>query len=407
MTLNNVGPKRPLRELAKDIFTGLVFDYFGIFAGLILLLITGTFQSAPWILVLFPGILSARGLLGGILSARLTTGLHMGVYKSGIQKNTRFFYNLIFTLALLMFLISLLIGGVACGFELLTNLQGFPGSATSFPELMGRLVVILEVTISTLGISFFSVLPLTITFAGKSFEKGIDPDLVTYPVASTTSDSMSSLVFFFVVTLALSPFGTLPLAFITLSILLTVVFIGVKQRKTQEIWKELRALLPIAVTMSILVNLTGQMFKNLTSRIASNPVLFVIYPALLSEIGDAGAIIGSSSTSKFATGEIPTNIQAILKQKRVIGITILIVIFNAMGFVVIGQLISPVPPITLASVILGLLFSVSTAAFFIILVAIGSALLAYKLGYDPDNFMIPMETATADLFLTFLLLLFL
>ena len=78
-----------------------------------------------------------------------------------------------------------------------------------------------------------------------------------------------------------------------------------------------------------------------------------------------------------------------------------------MGFVVIGQLISPIPLITLTSVLVGLVFIVSVGAFVIILVAIGSALVVYKLGYDPDNFMIPVETAVADLFVTFLLLLFL
>ncbi|MFH1180162.1 MAG: hypothetical protein V1710_07375, partial [Candidatus Bathyarchaeota archaeon] len=65
------------------------FNLLGIIAGSILAESYGIFQEHPWALLVFPGLLSNRGAIGGLFSGRLSTGLHLGTIRPQIRGNTR------------------------------------------------------------------------------------------------------------------------------------------------------------------------------------------------------------------------------------------------------------------------------------------------------------------------------
>ena len=59
------------------------------------------------------GILSMRGVIGGLFSGRLSTGLHIGTVRAGFTKNTRNFYLLWRAIIVLTLESSIMLGLVA------------------------------------------------------------------------------------------------------------------------------------------------------------------------------------------------------------------------------------------------------------------------------------------------------
>ena len=72
----------------------LSFDLGGMLAGTALAIYLNVFSLFPWSFILYPGILSIRGAIGGIFCGRLSTGLHLGTIRDRLLGNTRHFYTL-------------------------------------------------------------------------------------------------------------------------------------------------------------------------------------------------------------------------------------------------------------------------------------------------------------------------
>ncbi|MEM2608293.1 MAG: hypothetical protein QXT87_03545, partial [Thermoproteota archaeon] len=79
----------------KQALMAYAFNIFGIAAGSVVAYFLGVFQMFPWAFIIYPPILSARGVIGGLFCGRLSTGLHLGIIKPSFRKNTKSF-NLLF-----------------------------------------------------------------------------------------------------------------------------------------------------------------------------------------------------------------------------------------------------------------------------------------------------------------------
>ena len=55
-----------------------------------LLFVSYIFVQASWVIILYPSILSMRGVIGGLYSGRLSTGLHIGTINPKIFGNTKY-----------------------------------------------------------------------------------------------------------------------------------------------------------------------------------------------------------------------------------------------------------------------------------------------------------------------------
>ena len=80
-------PKRFLRDTGQALFS-LLFNFTGLVAGGVVAYNLGIFDTIPWALLIYPGILSIRGAIGGLYAGRLSTALHLGTIKPRIFKNT-------------------------------------------------------------------------------------------------------------------------------------------------------------------------------------------------------------------------------------------------------------------------------------------------------------------------------
>ena len=65
----------------------------GIIAGTLLALYTDKILLIPGMVILIPGFLEMRGNISGTLSARLSSGLFLGVFKSSKEKRFPFISN--------------------------------------------------------------------------------------------------------------------------------------------------------------------------------------------------------------------------------------------------------------------------------------------------------------------------
>ncbi len=144
------------------------------------------------------------------------------------------------------------------------------------------------------------------------------------------------------------------------------------------------------------MNVTGMILTEIMGVVGNQPQIFVIYPALITTIGGLGSIIGSTATTKLALGSMTSSFLSIKEHLTEILSTwvaslilflvfpSVIFIFRVIGLLVFGQLI------------LQLLFVNVLAASIMIIVSFGVAIVTYKRGWDPDNFVIPIESSIAD-----------
>jgi len=157
-----------------EAFSSLLFDILGLIAGFITSLVAVFVIKMPWILIMYPALLTVRGNISGIFSGRLTTGLHVGLIRPSIRKNTNYFYSLqasIFFMSLANALVIALLS-----YTVYIMLE--PTQITSFQIIL--YVVLLSMLIPT-TVSIFFLAPLIGKFA---YRKGVDPDTIVYPILS-------------------------------------------------------------------------------------------------------------------------------------------------------------------------------------------------------------------------------
>ena len=81
----------PLRFL-KEALIAFSFDIGGIIAGFIVASQLNVFLISPWAIAVYPAILTARGVISGLFSGRLSTALHIGTIHPKLLGNTKNFY---------------------------------------------------------------------------------------------------------------------------------------------------------------------------------------------------------------------------------------------------------------------------------------------------------------------------
>lgn len=139
-----------------------------------------TFTVLPALLILVPAHLSSAGALGGILSARLSSQLHLGLTPpSGVpSKAARQDLAFVGALSLPVFVVN----GIGAHLVAVATSQASPG--------LGRLV-----GASVLAGLVAMVVVLAIAYYGSiaAFRTGIDPDTYGIPLVSSTVDLVGVL----------------------------------------------------------------------------------------------------------------------------------------------------------------------------------------------------------------------
>lgn len=371
----------------KETLIAFSFDVGGLLAGFFVALQLGVFQLSSWAIAIYPVIVSAKGVIGGLLSGRLSTALHIGTIYPRFFKNTESFYKLYAALVVITFATSI----VMSIFSLIFGLLFWGISLADFPAI---LVVI--VATMTLGLT---ITLITMMVAFVTFKKGIDPDVAVYPIMSTTADIIITIFYVFVLTLFFlsGEFGVYALLFIILIPVVLMVYIIPRNIHNKEFIKTVKESLFTMLFVAIIVNVTGTVLKRISNIVEDRREIYTVYPALIDLVGDVGSVVGSTATTKLALGMLKSSMSSIKQHSTQIFSAWLA---SILYFVLLGILSLSLNGIfslfAFFGLILVLLVANAIAVASIILVSYAISILTFQKGLDPDNFVIPIESSFAD-----------
>jgi mgtE-like transporter len=248
---------------------------------------------------------------------------------------------------------------------------------------------------------------VTIKLAFVSFKRGLDPDIVVYPIISTAASIFITFCYVGVLNLYffLPYFGNLVIVAISFAHVFLVLYLLSKERQEPEFLRNIRESMIMLVVVAFILVLTGTVFKGI-SRLAENRTeIYTIYPALISTVSNVGSVVGSTANTKLALGLLKPAVSSIKNHARNISsawapslliftvlalISLLInrvfVVSNVLDFLVI---------IWLSNII---------AVFFIVILSYGISILTFRRGLNPENFVIPIETSLATIITSIALL---
>ena len=384
--MSPAGVSKSFWAMFKETSLTFSFGLGGLFAGLMLASQLGIFSLSPWVITLYPIVISAKGVGSGLLSGRLSTGLHLGTIHPRFFGNTKSFYKLIEALIVLNLVTSVTI----CAISLVFGYLFWGITLADFPA-------ILAVVVATMALGLLLAF-LTIKVSFISFERGLDPDVVVYPVMSTVADIFITLCYIAVLNLFF--IGALGLWVTGLACLIPVFlvfYILSKNLHEVEFIKTLKESMVTMLLVAFMVNVTGTILLGISNFVAERVEIYTIYTALIGMIGNVGSVIGSTATTKLALGLLTPSFSSMKNHAKNIfsawAASIIMFAVLAVLSLSIHSLFSFSSFYSLISVVL-VANVLAVAAIAILTYSV--SILTFKRGLDPDNFVIPVESSLAD-----------
>ncbi|MEM3696058.1 MAG: magnesium transporter [Candidatus Bathyarchaeia archaeon] len=375
----------------KETLIAYAFDFGGVIAGFLVAYCFNVFQSYPWAIAVYPTILSARGMISGLFSGRLGTALHLGTIYPKFFGNTKSFYVLFDAIIVLTLETSIFMSCVSMFFG-----SVFWGISSDvffdiFAAVVSTMTFGLILSFITMGVGF------------TTFKKGLDPDVIEYPIMSTVADIFITMCYIFV--LVLYGFSKYAVVFVMFFHIFLTLYLVLRDFKTNEFIKTLKESLATLLIVAFIVNITGTVLNRISIIVEGRKEIYSVYPALIDTVGDVGSVVGSTATTKLALGLLKPSFTAMRNHSQQIfaawaSAVVYFVLFSALSLS-INNMLSP-------SAFLGfttlLLIANLIAVSAIIIISFAVAILTFQKGLDPDNFVIPIESSLADSITTIALL---
>jgi cation transporter-like permease len=162
--------------------------------------------------------------------------------------------------------------------------------------------------------------------------------------------------------------------------------------------------------VAVIVTVTGTVFSGLAKLAEKEidmiyPALITAYPALINNAINVGLVVGSTANTKLALGLLKPKFNSIKNHAKNITsawlASFLVFIILALSSLAINHVSSLSGIIDLIALILA---SNVIALIGIVIVSYGIAILAFRRGSNPENFVIPLETSFAILITSTVLL---
>ncbi len=371
------------------------FDILGLLAGFLIAYQLDIFTRTPWALALYPTLITTR-VISGLLSGRLSTALHLGTIHSRFTNNTKSFYRLIESVIVLTLITSLAVSAISF-------VVGYFLWGITFTDFSA--IILVMVSTLAIGLTFTFV---TIKVAFISFKRGLDPDIVVYPIVSTAASIFITLCYIGVLELFFLQSGIGKLAILAIASFHVVlaVYLITKERTEPEFVKTIKESLIMLMVVAVLVTLTGTIFKGIDSFARGRREIYTIYPALINMISNVGSVVGSTANTKLALGLLSPTFSSIRKHgKNIVSAWVAsILIFTILA--IISLAINQVWTFSTAFNFLAVIWvSNIIAVSGIVLLSYGVAILTFKKGLNPENFVIPVEASLATVLTSIALLL--
>ena len=372
------------------------FDLGGLIAGFLLAYQLGIFDRYPWAIAVYPAILSAKGVISGLLSGRLGTALHLGTVLPRFFNNTKSFYSLVHATVVMTLIVSVVMGSISLVFG-----SVFWGiTFADFPN-------IIAVVLATMALGL-TLMIVTIKLAFVTFKRGLDPDIIVYPIMSTIADVFITFCYILILNVyALFAFGGKSvIAVIIIVHLAVVLYLVAKDHEAKEFRRSLKESLFTMLFVSFIVNVTGTILKGISDVVKNRGrEIYTVYPALIDIIGDAGSVVGSTATTKLALGLLRPSLSSIRNHAKTIlsAWAASIVMFIVMA--VLSSTINGTLSLSNLSAFISILLIANVIAVVgVVLLSYGVSILTFQRGLDPDNFVIPIVSSFSDSLMSIALL---
>lgn len=387
MTKTNIAGTIIIKKLKTSLGQSLLsfsFDIGGLLTGALLLLYFDvlTINEAPWAIFLFPGILSIRGAVGGLFSGHLGTGLHLGTIKPSLTKNTKDFQVLLRVIITLALVSGVSVGTVTWIFGMFL-----------WNAMIIDFIQLLMVIIATMALSVVFVSPLTIVFSVISFNRGLDPDIIVYPITSTISDIINTIcyVLSFNLFFLFGFFGRSLVWILDIVFIVLVIYVIVRNLNETKFIKTIKEFLLTLMFVTLIANVTGSFLAKISGKIIG------VYPAIITTVGGVGSIIGSTVTTKLALGVAKPSFSSIKMHASEIGGAWLASIGMFVFYVILSSFSGGVKTVgDIIKFTIQLLTTNFLAVWVMVFISYAVAIFTFRRGWNPDNFVIPIESSLAD-----------
>jgi len=371
----------------KEALIAYSFDVGGILAGFIVASQLSVFQRSPWAIAVYPAILSARGVISGLFSGRLSTALHIGTIYPRLFGNTKSFYKLfesviVITLetSVAMSLVSVVFGSAFWGI--------------TFAYFSDILIIVMATM--TLGLTLSLV---TIAVAFVTFEKGLDPDVIVYPIMSTVADIFITICYVLTLNMFFHPssIGKYAVVFLGILPVILTLYIFPRNIHEEEFVKTIKESFLTLILVAFIVNVTGTVLNRINAVAEGRREIYTVYPALIDTVGDVGSVVGSTATTKLALGLLKPSFSDMRSHAtQIFGAWIasitMFVLFSALSLLMNSMLMF----YTFLGFTSLLLTTNVIAVAVMVLISYAVSILTFQKGLDPDNFVIPIESSLAD-----------
>ena len=375
----------------------LAFSSFGIFSGRIISNFNNLFVKFSWVLALYPALMTLRGDIGGVFSGRLSTMLNTGRIYPKFRGNLCDFYSLIRGIFFTVYIDASSMG-------LITFILNFLAGNANIVELP----LYVTASISTCVLATLIILPFSLLIAFTGFKRGLDPDIVVYPMKAILSDVMVAFSYAFIIYMLgnLSSISIL-LLIIIIFIPLTYLFYHFSEDLENMVFKSIiRESSPLVVITSFGGVVNGIFLSTFSNELAREPAILIIYPVILNSLGGVGSIFGSLTTTKLALGFIRSRLLSISKMfSEFLGLIsssmLMSIFFSVLGYLFALSTGIKIPFLRLLTI------SFFVGFFGAILISILSfmvGIVSFNWGLDPDNIVIPVESSMADIIGTIIIL---
>jgi mgtE-like transporter len=260
--------------------------------------------------------------------------------------------------------------------------------------------------VSTLAIGLIFSL-VTIKLAFISFKRGLDPDIIVYPIISTAASIFITLCYIGVLNMFffLPYLGRLAILAIGLTHVSLVLYLIAKDKQEPEFLKTIRESLIMLMVVALILTLTGTIFKGI-SRLAENQKeVYTIYPALINMVSDVGSVVGSTANTKLALGLLKPSFSSIKNHAKNINSAWAA---SLLIFTVLALISLAVNRVFLLSNVLDFMLIIwlsnIIAVAGIVILSYAISIMTFRRGLNPENFVIPIETSIATIITSIALL---
>ena len=232
--------------------------------------------------------------------------LHLGTVRPQLRDNTDEYWNLVKSVLVITVVDTLILGT----FSFIINV--ISGSAS-----LDQFILFLLVPTVACMLAVLTSIPITSFIAIETFNRGLDPDILVYPILASINDIVVTTYFVSVIFLVL--WGGVFYSFLVLLFLLILALIGYLgslMRVEKFFQHTMREGTFVVVISSIFGSINGVLLSNLAPTLKARQGLMTLYPALTNSLGNIGSIIGSQMTTNLALGYSKSFIEEIKESSR-------------------------------------------------------------------------------------------